>query len=529
MNRTKVLLAAGAFALAGMLIFGCSDPVTRGDDNDKSQTGVANPDSSGIDDPDSSGTNVADSTRTRSVGNTEDDISLKVHASAEGGAMVSYGINGYSEWGVKIDNNNPGIVNINEYEKSFDLDIEHYVKGKFHAGILAGIESKLYGVAGLNVGAGPAVELNATGDPFGVHVYENGFHDGQTDNEIRLDFGVDYSARAVLKILGKSLVNWQFAGNFIVISNLERQSFLPNFTNPTRSEDSDQLLISSSIKRDFLNYPVKDYGVCVEIPNSNQCKNGDGVRETFGSVSDGKLHEFSAVFNSLQSGTYDARPYFSNGMGGTFYDKATTFKYAGYFTDERDGQRYRMVTIGAQTWMAENLNYLTESGSVCYENNLENCAKYGRLYDWSAVKEACPVGWHLPRIAEWDAMFRYVDSKSGGNGKETEFGDITYYQSNTAGRYLKATNGWNDYNSVSGNGTDAFDFAALPGGYGYLNDETFYEAGNYGYWWSTYENYITESAYYRLLDRRADYESIGHIISSGYVTNNMYSVRCVRN
>jgi len=38
------------------------------------------------------------------------------------------------------------------------------------------------------------------------------------------------------------------------------------------------------------------------------------------------------------------------------------------------------VVIGNQTWMKKNLNYAV-SGSVCYENDTANCAKYGRLYN----------------------------------------------------------------------------------------------------------------------------------------------------
>jgi uncharacterized protein (TIGR02145 family) len=134
------------------------------------------------------------------------------------------------------------------------------------------------------------------------------------------------------------------------------------------------------------------------------------------------------------------------------------------FKDSRDGKKYKTVKIGEQVWMAENLNF-NANGSECYENKPENCDKYGRLYDWNAAREACPQGWHLPSDGEWTTLTDFV----GG--------------SSTAGTKLKAASGWDN----NGNGTDAYDFAALPGGYGSPYGG-FSSVGEFGSWWSGTED-----------------------------------------
>jgi uncharacterized protein (TIGR02145 family) len=164
--------------------------------------------------------------------------------------------------------------------------------------------------------------------------------------------------------------------------------------------------------------------------------------------------------------------------GSTIYSKATQYcsngtvvvNYDGSVTHE--GKTYKTVAIGEQVWMAENLNY-NASGSRCYNNSEANCNIYGRLYNWDTAMRVCPSGWHLPSDAEWSTLMQFINPSCSLIGA-----------CDNAGKLLKATSGWdNSYSGGSGNGTDEFGFAALPGGYGYP-DGSFRDVGMYGYWWS---------------------------------------------
>jgi uncharacterized protein (TIGR02145 family) len=84
----------------------------------------------------------------------------------------------------------------------------------------------------------------------------------------------------------------------------------------------------------------------------------------------------------------------------------------GSFADTRDGNTYRTVKIGHQTWMAENLNYDTERGCSCYKEEILNCDKYGRLYDWNAARYVCPTGWHLPSRKEFESLKNFINQSS---------------------------------------------------------------------------------------------------------------------
>ena len=203
-------------------------------------------------------------------------------------------------------------------------------------------------------------------------------------------------------------------------------------------------------------------------------------------------------------------------------------------TDPRDGQTYRVVTIGTQTWMAENLNYrylqktaTLDSSSFCYNDSTKYCEKFGRLYMWSAamdsvgefsttgkgcgsimackptypVQGVCPDGWHLPTYDEYQTL----DSAVGG--KEAK-----------SGLKLMSTTDWDMKNYVA---TDDYGFSILPAG-------ALYDTSYFGL--LTHANFWTSSIHDHGNSWQVYFDRNYSILQATYYKNRMsYSVRCIKN
>jgi len=174
-------------------------------------------------------------------------------------------------------------------------------------------------------------------------------------------------------------------------------------------------------------------------------------------------------------------------------------------TDCRDGQTYKTVVIGTQTWMAQNLNFKptkTPDSSWCYRNSISNCANYGRLYDFPTAWKNCPTGWHLPDTAAWNTLEAYVSDSA------------------TAGAKLKAVSPlWMADSGITN--TDDYGFSALPGGSS--SDTSFGGDSKYGVWWTATTDEISY-AYVRYL--YYDNASMSHHYESNQASGN--SVRCIK-
>jgi uncharacterized protein (TIGR02145 family) len=205
---------------------------------------------------------------------------------------------------------------------------------------------------------------------------------------------------------------------------------------------------------------------------------------------------------------------------------------------DKEGNSYKTIRIGNQTWLAQNLRATKfqngdqiplvsdiqtwlKSTSPCqsaysFNENNDSLSKYGRYYNWQSVidkRNIAPIGWHVATENDWDTLWNYLVANGYNLNENATDKDIA--------KALAAQSGWKYsdnwsvgylqfWNNKSG-------FSALPAGI--LNDQPNlpYESA---YWWSYSESPNFNCRYLR-------YKS-SLMISTSVSEYCGLSVRCVK-
>ncbi|MHC1708670.1 MAG: FISUMP domain-containing protein [Bacteroidales bacterium] len=203
---------------------------------------------------------------------------------------------------------------------------------------------------------------------------------------------------------------------------------------------------------------------------------------------------------------------------------------------EYEGQTYNTVKIGDQCWMKENLNVGTmillatnssNNGIIekyCFNNDESYCLTYGAYYKWVELMQyievegsqgICPVGWHVPTMAEWCTLATHLDPATicGVEGADSEI----------AGGMMKET-GDAHWNSPNSGATNESGFTALGSGY------RFFYGVSVGlkvstYLWSSSQSPLQNMA----ITHALTYDSAGLTGLFKGKDSEAYSVRCIKN
>jgi len=232
-----------------------------------------------------------------------------------------------------------------------------------------------------------------------------------------------------------------------------------------------------------------------------------------------------------------------NGTSGNYSTVVTDVPTAGKIINfdfaactDADGNNYKVVKIGTQTWMAENLktskyndgtiiSLVTDNTgwttlstpAFCWYNNDDTNFKnkYGALYNWYAIitNKLAPNGWHIATDAEWSILSNYINANLGS--------------SDCVAKALAASTDWtvSDWKGTLGDNlsiNNSSAFSAIPTGIRSAGNGSFTGNGLNTYWWSsTATNFY--NAYFRSL-----YYDFNNLNTGGVLKNCGFSVRCIK-
>lgn len=196
-----------------------------------------------------------------------------------------------------------------------------------------------------------------------------------------------------------------------------------------------------------------------------------------------------------------------------------------------DGNEYRIVKMGAQKWLGENLKVTrfndgtpipnleyqedwdkageNDQPAYCaYDNDPSKIEKYGLLYNWHVTRgdKICPEGWRVPTADDFRKLISFLGDNPGVK--------------------IKATEGWYDVNMVTKpeyQGTDDYGFTAIPVG-NRAYQEGFERIDMYGEWWTIngHESYASSAYIYFVYAKYKDIRSLYHLKSDGH------GIRCIK-
>jgi uncharacterized protein (TIGR02145 family) len=217
-------------------------------------------------------------------------------------------------------------------------------------------------------------------------------------------------------------------------------------------------------------------GVCWSTTTNPTTADNKAIDNTY---PDDPKHFHATIYGLNTGTTYYFRAFATNNEG-TFYGNEVSFTVptcTELSVSDIDGNIYKTVQIGSQTWMAENLRTTKfndgsnmSSGAYYWYNNDPVSFKdtYGALYNWFTVNtgKLCPTGWHVPNDEEWKQLEMALGMSRAS--ADTSYVDFDVYgmgfRGTDQGTQMKATSGWSPWEGRGGNGTNTSGFSALPAG-----------------------------------------------------------------
>ncbi len=189
--------------------------------------------------------------------------------------------------------------------------------------------------------------------------------------------------------------------------------------------------------------------------------------------------------------------------------------------DERDGQNYKIIKVGKQWWMAENLRY-NPGTSLAAENTAiqdevgfdvnagyplsgeEDTDTYGLYYTWKEANHVCPTGWKLPSMDDWNELIEMVGGKEVAGAKLTSHSD--------------------KWREPFAENIKPIGFNVEPSGYRFYILYRLWQVGNRTFFWSSTEAHKQSALG---VDFSAGYNE-AFVEDLGYRKENAISVRCIK-